>query len=487
MQLKVYIIQLLSLILILVSAGCKEQAPHRQNKARIVDLEEIRNNGKLVVITNFNSTDYFIYRGQPMGYQYELLQELADHLGIKLEVIVNNDLEESFDCLLFGECNLIAINLTITKDRRKRVDFTEPHSQTRQVLVQRKPEGWKKLRNNELENQLIRNQLELAEKTIYVQQNSSYSARLRNLSDEIGDTINIIEVPEEAEHLIILVAEGEIDYTVCDENVALVNQTYYPNIDVATAISFPQNLAWAVNKGSDHLKMEINAWLKVFKKSKKYAIIYNKYFKNQRYVQMLQSDLYALNSGKISDYDEYFKQYSKQIGWDWRLLASLAYQESRFDPRARSWAGAFGLMQLMPTTGRRFGVNWNSSPKEQVRAGVEFIQWLDNRFADEIHDPEERIAFVLASYNVGYGHVTDAIQLAKKYNKDPEIWSDNVETCLLLKSKPQYYKDPVVKYGYCRGIETSHFVDEVTERYEDYVNIIPDDNQSVAILPQTPK
>jgi membrane-bound lytic murein transglycosylase F len=487
MQLKGYIVQLLFLIIILVSAGCREQTTRRQDKAKVVDLEEIRKNGKLVVITDFNSTNYFIYRGQPMGYQYELLQELAGHLGIKLDVIVNNDLEESFECLTHGKCNLIAINLTITKDRRKRFDFTEPHSQTRQVLVQRKPEGWEKLRSSELERQLIRNQLELAEKTIYVQQNTSYSARLKNLSDEIGDTIHIIEVAEEAEQLIVQVAGGKIDYTVCDENVALVNQTYYPNIDVATAVSFPQNMAWAVQKGSDQLKYEINTWLHEFKKTTKYAVIYNKYFKNQRYVQMVESDLFALSSGRISAYDEYFREYSQQIGWDWRLLASLAFQESRFNSRARSWAGAFGLMQLMPTTARRFGVSWNSSPKEQIRAGVEFIQWLDNRFADEITDPEERIKFVLASYNVGYGHVTDAIKLAEKYNKNPRVWSENVETCLLMKSDPQYYKDPVVKFGYCRGIETYNFVIEVIERYEHYTNIIPADNQSVAALLQTPK
>jgi len=487
MQLKGYFIQLLSLLLILTLTGCKEQTVRRQDKAKIVDLEEIRSNGKLVVTTDFNSTNYFIYRGQPMGYQYELLQELADHLGIKLDVIVNNDLEESFDCLTHGECNLIAINLTITKNRRRRFDFTEPHSQTRQVLVQRKPDGWEKLRKSEMEKLLIRNQLELAEKNIHVQQNSSYSARLRNLSDEIGDTINIMEVPEEAEQLIILVAKGEIDYTVCDENVAMVNQTYYPNIDVGTAISFPQNMAWAVQKGSDQLKEEIDTWLSEFKKTTKYAIIYNKYFKNRRYVQMVESDLFALSSGKISDYDDSFKEYSQQIEWDWRLLASLVYQESRFNPRAKSWAGAYGLMQLMPTTGRRFGVNWNSSAKEQIRAGVEFIQWLDQRFVDEISDPEERMKFVLASYNVGYGHVTDAINLAEKYDKDPKIWSENVEECLLMKSNPQYYKDPVVKYGYCRGIETYNFVIEVIERYEHYLNIIPDDNQSVAELLQTQK
>ena len=216
-------------------------------------------------------------------------------------------------------------------------------------------------------------------------------------------------------------------------------------------------------------------------------MIYNKYFKNQKYVQMVESDLFALSSGKISNYDEYFKEYSQFIEWDWRLLASLAYQESRFNPRARSWAGAFGLMQLMPTTARRFGVNWNSSPEEQIRAGVEFIQWLEKRFIDNIPEPEERIKFVLASYNVGYGHVMDAIALAGKYGKDPEVWSDNVESCLLMKSNPKYYKDPIVNYGYCRGIETCKFVIEVIERYEHYTNIIPDDTQSVAVLLQTPK
>jgi len=170
MRLKGYIVQLLSLIICLVLHGCQEQTSHRQKKANVVDLGEIRNNGKLVVITDFNSTNYFIYRGQPMGYQYELLQELADHLGIRLDVIVNNDLEESFSCLTNGECNLIAVNLTITKDRRKRFDFTEPHSQTRQVLVQRKPDGWEKMRSSELESQLIRNQLELGNKKVFVQQ-----------------------------------------------------------------------------------------------------------------------------------------------------------------------------------------------------------------------------------------------------------------------------------------------------------------------------
>jgi membrane-bound lytic murein transglycosylase F len=464
----------LSILLLLCS--CKDPAAVTHKKNGLHDLDRIRERGTLVVTTDFNSTDYFIYRGQPMGYQYELLQELADHLQIRLDVVVSNNLEQSFKCLTGGGCDLIALNLTVTRQRKKFLEFTEPHSRTRQVLVQRKPEGWENNGTDWLEKQLIRNPLDLAGKTIHVQQNSSYADRLKNLSEEIGDTIYFLEVPEEAEQLIALVADGDIDYTVCDENIALVNQTYYENIDVATAVSFPQNLAWAVNKGADELKYNIDQWLINFKGTARYKAIYNKYFWNKRTASMVQSDFFAISSGKISTWDEIIKKYSNDIGWDWRLVSSLIYQESRFDPEARSWAGAYGLMQLMPTTATRFGVSENSSPEEQIRAGTEFIKWLDERFREEIPDEQERIKFILASYNIGPGHIFDAMNLADKFGKNSKLWDDNVDEYLLQKSKPAFYNDPVVRYGYCRGIDTYNFVIEVLDRYEHYRNIIPDDS-----------
>jgi membrane-bound lytic murein transglycosylase F len=473
-----YIIILLGLTL----PGCNNVAKSPAVKTEIIDLDEIMGNNKLVVITDFNSTDYFIYRGLPMGYQYELLKELTDYLGIKLDVMVSNDLDDSFRRLMEGECNLIAINLTVTKERRKYVDFTVPHGQTRQVLVQRKPDNWRTMGQAELGKKLIRNQLDLAGKTIHVQNGSSYSERLKSLSDEIGDTIYIMETTEEAEQLISLVAEGAIEYTVCDENVALVNRTYYPNIDVETAISFPQYIAWAVQKGNATLKREIDTWLTEFKKTTKYAVIYNKYFRNQRSYEMVTSDYFSLASGRISAYDEAIKKYSKQIGWDWRLLASMIYQESRFDPDAQSWAGAYGLMQLMPNTARRFSVERDSPPEQHIRGGVEFIKWLDSRFREKIPDEQERIKFILASYNIGYGHIEDAMKLTEKYGKNPRIWDKNVQEFLMMKSNPKYYMDPVVKYGYCRGTETYNFVNEVLARYTDYKNIISDEILSSATI-----
>jgi membrane-bound lytic murein transglycosylase F len=248
-----------------------QQAPKNEN--HISDLEKIREAGKMIVVTDYNSTDYFIYRGQPMGFQFDLLQELADYMGVKLEVTVSNNLSENFNQLLDGEVDLIASNLTVTKERKAIVDFTVPHSQACQVLIQRKPVGWENMKKDALDEKMIRNQLDLAGKTIFVQSNSSHLARLKNLSEEIGDSIHIVEVDEDVEMLISKVSTGEIEYTVSDEHVAFVNQMYYPNIDMETKVSFPQNMAWAVRKGSTDFREEINNWLSDFKNTKRFKLI----------------------------------------------------------------------------------------------------------------------------------------------------------------------------------------------------------------------
>jgi len=439
---------------------------------QVSNLELIYEKGVLRVVTEYNSISYFIYRGQPMGFQYEMLQELANHLDLELEVVVSNDLEQNFEELEEGDVDLIAMNLTVTADRKKRVSFTLPLLQTRQVLVQRKPEMWENMNQKQLESLLIRNQLNLSGKTVYVQDGSVYATRLLSLSNEIGGEIKIQEVQLESEQLVQRVAMGEVDYTICDENVGLVNSLYFPQLDVATAISFPQNVAWAVHLNSDSLRSEIDSWLDEHRNSRRYAILYNKYFKNRHSYRSIHSEHYTLGSGKISPYDEIIKKEGERIGWDWRLLASIIYQESRFNPQAESWAGAFGLMQLMPSTAKNYGISKDSPPAAQIRAGVSFLKWLDDRFADIIPDTEERIKFVLASYNIGYGHIQDARRLAERYQEDPNIWHGGVEEWLLKKSDPKYYTDQVVKYGYARGIETFNFVKEVIERYEHYKNIV---------------
>ncbi|MFO7369982.1 MAG: transporter substrate-binding domain-containing protein [Bacteroidales bacterium] len=434
-------------------------------------LESIKEKGRITVLTDYSSIDYFIYRGQPMGFQYEMLQQLANHLSVRLEVRVSRSLNESFNLLSTGEADLIAQNLAITKDRMELVDFTEPLVQSHQVLVQRKPENWRAMKSRSLDAFLITNPVRLKDQTIYVMRGSSAVSRLRNLSDEIGGDINVIEVDESPEQLFALVSEGEIPFTVCDEVVAKVNARYYPDVDISTAVSLQQELAWAVRKGSSSLLDELNDWISGFVQSPKYKNIYAKYFESSKSAYMVESDFYAINTGRISPYDDYLKQYSEKLGWDWRLMASLVYQESRFKNNLTSWAGAWGLMQLMPATAKRFGVDTVSSPREQIRAGSEFIVWLEKLFKD-IPDREERTKFVLAAYNVGPGHIIDARNLAKKNGADHNVWDNNVARFLLSKSDPRFYNDPVVRFGYCRGTETFKYVSEVMERFEHYKNIV---------------
>ncbi|MCK5839886.1 MAG: transporter substrate-binding domain-containing protein, partial [Bacteroidales bacterium] len=188
------------LLLIIILITCSSPVSKEKKEVEVREgeghslLAEIRERGKLIATTDYNSTSYFVYRGTPMGYQYELLKSFASYLGVKLEINVNNDLEQAFNCLYDGGCDLIASDLTITKERSEFIKFTNPIGQTKQVLIQRKPVNWRKMKTwDEVESHLIRNQLDLAGKTIYVQKNSSFIERLNNLEDEIGDTIYIIE------------------------------------------------------------------------------------------------------------------------------------------------------------------------------------------------------------------------------------------------------------------------------------------------------
>jgi membrane-bound lytic murein transglycosylase F len=275
------------------------------------------------------------------------------------------------------------------------------------------------------------------------------------------------------EQLVAQVAKGNFDYTVCDENIAKLNKTYYPNLDVSLAISFKQNIAWAVPKGSTVWKSYLDNWITNFKKTRKYKYLYHKYFESARIAARMDDDLHSIKGGKISKYDKIVKKISAKYNWDWRLISAVIYQESRFNSEAGSWAGAYGLMQIMPSTAKRFGIEDISNPEQNIKGGVLFINWINKQFVNSIPDSIQRIKFILASYNIGLGHVMDAQRLAEKFGKNRTVWDDNVDYYLLNKSSKIYYKDPVVRFGYCRGEEAYNYVSRVLTTYNHYLNVIP--------------
>jgi membrane-bound lytic murein transglycosylase F len=181
----------------------------------------------------------------------------------------------------------------------------------------------------------------------------------------------------------------------------------------------------------------------------------------------MQSDYSSLGGNKLSPYDDLIKAGAEKLGWDWRLLAAVVYQESKFNPGGESWAGARGLMQLMPETAKRFGASDVNNPKESMKAGVNYLMYLEKYWAKRVPDQQERLKFILASYNAGLSHILDARKLCVKYGKDDAIWED-VEFFLLKKSDPKYYRDPLVKTGYCKCEEPVNYVRFVLERFEEY-------------------
>lgn len=482
---KIYKIALV--FIILSFSGCQNiqtggqnesgEKPETKKKPQILvskDLTKIKEDGVLRAITTYSSTSYFLYRGKAMGYEYELLKRLANYLDLKLQMVVAENLNQMIEMLNKGEGDIIAHGLTITKPRKKLVTFTRHHITTHQSLIQKKPDNWRKMKLHEIDEAIVRDPLELIGTKVHVRKNSSYYHRLINLSGEMGGDIDIEPVSGNltTEDLIKMVRNGEIKYTVADHNIASLNKTYYPILDIEVPLSFSQRIAWAVRKNSPKLLEVINEWIDKMRKAPDYYVIYNKYFKNTKaHKRRVKSEFFSKTGNKISQYDPLIKKYAQEINWDWRLLASMIYQESRFDPRVKSWAGAKGLMQMMPRTARHYGVHNPNKPESSLKGGVAFVSDLLD-FWKEIPDSTDRIKFVLASYNVGQNHVADAQRLAIKYGRDKNRWDENTAYFILQKAKPKFYNDKVVKYGYCRGEEPYNYVHDIFERYEHYKRFI---------------
>ena len=358
--------QLFIVLITLTLISCKQQGSNQVNAEDVVnpfvansvdrDLDDIKKDGVLRALEVYSSTSYFLYKGQAMGFEYELLNQLADHLNLKLELVVSKDLDSEFEVLNRGYVDLIAHSLTITNQRKWEVDFTEYLFLTKQVLVQKKPDNYRNLSYRALKKQVIHDPVELIGKTVSIRRNSAYYERILSLSNEIGGDIIIDTLSSQLStgEIIDMVADGKIKYTIADENLAKINASHRPILKIDVPISLSQRIAWVTRKKSKNFRSEVNKWIKSKRKRTNFNIVYNKYFNNKRsFKRRTKSEYYSLKNNQISQYDDLLKKYSKKIGWDWRLLASQVYQESQFDPRAISWAGAKVRQKSMPVDSQK--------------------------------------------------------------------------------------------------------------------------------------
>ena len=454
--------QIYILILACICMLACQQKPQQQTVVDMehYDLPQMKDSGVLVALTLNSSISYFDYRGEPMGFQYELAKQFAESLGLKLEIRTARNTRELVKLLNQREGDFIAYPLPVTKEFKDSVLFCGEDIITHQVLVQR---------NGNKKEKALTNVTELIGKDVYAKP-GKHLDRLTNLNKELGGGINIHAVTNDSittEDLIMQVSNGTIDYAIADNDLARLNKTYYSNLNISLAVSFDQRASWAVRKTSPLLSEAANQWHKENETSPAYKASTKKYFETSK--RLPHGPILSLKDGKISHFDHLFKKYASEIGWDWRVIASLAYTESNFDSTAVSWVGARGLMQLMPSTARAMGVpeGKDSDPEESVKAASKYLSLLSRSFS-KVTDPNERIKFILGAYNAGLGHIFDAMALAEKYGKNKYVWNDNVDIYILLKSNEEYFNDPVCKNGYFRGRETYNFVKDILGRAEMY-------------------
>jgi membrane-bound lytic murein transglycosylase F len=434
------------------------------------DFDDILRSGVLRVITRYNSNAYFLHRGIERGFEYELAAAFAREHDLALEVVILREDDNPTDLLNSGAGDFIAANFTTTPQRREIVDFTSPYDIVSQVIVLRSDGNYSGPVTMDALNNL----------NISVRKGTSYYSTLTSLLETGNASFRIQAVPEswDTEALILAVADGEFDATVSDNNLYLAASSYISNVYAGPVISESDTVAWAVRRNSPELKEKMNQFLGRHyriseidgepRRSAFLNILRRRYFEDKDLIDRFRNPAGETEyTGLISPYDELVKPLADSAGLDWKLVVAVMAQESRFDPMATSWAGAVGLMQIIP----RFSIVGDEAllydPEISIREGIRFLKKHLDHYS--YMNDQNQLAFALATYNSGMGHIADARRLAIDMNRNPNDWEDVSHTLMLL-MKPQHYKD--ARYGFARGIETVSYVRDITSRYQMYDSIL---------------
>ena len=365
----------------LILASCIRHSDSEESTTHVRDLKEILDDDTLRVVTMYGPTSYFLYKDNEAGYEYEMSKALAKVMGVNHKIMVAGSESEMYRMVSDGDADLIAYKMPYMAKYKDSLAYTNLQSETNQVILQCKSDS------------MAHDVLDLRGREVMVRQGSKFDHRLQHLEDEVGGGINIVYAADTvtSEDLIGMVATHKIQMTVTTADIAKFAQALFPKLDYSLKISFPQRAAWAVNKNSEELLEYINNWAEDKKNHQEFTKLYRRYFE-QSIAEANKIEL--MNSNGISQYDHLFKIYGGQIGWDWRLLAAIAYKESKFDPMTVSWAGACGLMQLMPKTAISLGadsVQQMFDPEVSVRLGANILRSLKNSFP-QLQTPMKRLS-----------------------------------------------------------------------------------------------
>lgn len=439
----------------------REQLARRELPRRTDDLSGIKQSGVLRVLTRNNAGSYFIWRGRPLGFEYELIGKFAAEHGLSLEMIVAQGRDQLLPALVRGEGDVVAAGLVPTPERLAAgAAFTRPYKESYEQVITRADDG------------ALIGPADLEGRTVHLRRSSPVWRIVEALRSE-GLDVRLEAAPEEleSEEIIARVANGNYDVTVADAYSVKVALTWRDDVRAAFALHGPVPVAWAVREENPDLLQALNAFIDREYKQLFYNIIHARYFENSRRIRAHVAQRVDIphTNNSLSPYDELVRKAAEKHGFDWPLIVAMMYRESRFDPDVVSWAGARGLMQVLPTTAERFGISDPDSPEGSILAGVRMLGWLYQQMESDL-PVQDRTWFSLAAYNAGLGHLLDARRLARDRGLDPDRWFDNVEKAMLMLARPEYYRD--ARHGYVRGIEPVTYVRDIRELYNAYRSML---------------
>lgn len=410
-------------------------------------LEEVKSSGKLIVISRNGPTTYYEGPAGHTGFEYVMAKAFAKHLGVDLEVREIEDLGEMLDKVGTKAGHLAASGLTVTEKRARKVLFAEPYLQVTQQLIYRSGEN----KPETIED--------LYGKRVMVISNSSHSERLKELQREYRDLAWEEQHDVDMLDLLEMVHNGKIDYTIVDSNAYQINRPVYPKATVAFDISEPQDLAWAFPQQKDaSLYNEAQKFFKDIKQTGAIDDAMETFYGHLGEIDYSGAILFAHRlQSRLPKWETHLKAAAEKNDLDWQLLAALSYQESHWNPKAKSPTGVRGFMMLTLNTAKEVGVKNRLNAEQSIYGGARYFKSLHGRLPERIKEPD-RTWLALAAYNIGLGHLEDARILTEHFGGNPDKWAD-VKQQLPLLAKRKYYK--FTKHGYARGWEAVDYVQNI--------------------------
>ncbi|TDF39939.1 membrane-bound lytic murein transglycosylase MltF [Alteromonadaceae bacterium M269] len=426
-------------------AGCDN--PRKSNS-----LKKVLDAGVLKVGTQYGVTSYYNSASGPQGYEYEMAKGFADYLGVELEILPYYAVNELFPQLDNQHIDIIASALTITPERQELFRFGPAYQYVSQKLVFK--QGRERPRDiSQIDGELL------------VTSDSNHAATLEQLS-EAYPQLSWMETDDmDEEEMLEQVLAGELDYTITDSSFLAVMRRRHPDLSIGFTIGEQQPVAWALNNDlDDSLLAALIEYFGKIQSNGQLATLEDKYFGHVREFNYVDTRLFIKAADDtLPKFQPWFEAYSGDI--DWRLLAAMAYQESHWNPRAKSPTGVRGMMMLTLTTAKELGVRSRLDAEQSIRGGSQYFASLMKRIPDRITHPD-RIWFSLAAYNLGLGHVEDARVITQRQGGNPDLWVDVKKRLPLLRQK-RHYKN--TRYGYARGNEAVTYVENIRRYYDTLV------------------